>query len=172
MKVHRNAVLGFALACSVPAAAHAQAAPATLDAVVAEMRLLRQALERQGAATARAQVLIARLTLQDQRTARARQAVERLEAELASAEREHDDLQGRARELTRALEQLTNEDVRPQLEAESRTIRARMTDVQAQRTRTEARLGEARQALHLEGGRYDDLERSLAELDRQLQPAQ
>jgi hypothetical protein len=82
--------IGLILACAPPAAASAQGAlPAGtggLDAVVKEIRLMRQELERQSATTTRAQLLIGRLTLQDQRSTRARQAVERLESDLARAE--------------------------------------------------------------------------------------
>ena len=156
----------------LPAAARAQAAaPAgsgSLDAVVNEIRLLRRAIEKQSAASARAQVLLGRLTLQDQRAARARQTVERLEGEQASSERERDHFQTAARETARALEQATEPERRQQLESETRAIRARLADAQAQIPAVEARLAQARQALDAESSRYDELEASLRDLDEEL----
>jgi primosomal protein N'' len=60
----------------------------TLEALLAEVRLLRQALERQGVVATRTQLLVSRLALQDQRVARSRAALERLESELASGTQE------------------------------------------------------------------------------------
>jgi chromosome segregation ATPase len=176
VKTHATATLGFVLVCFLPAAAHAQAPPppssGTLDAVVREVRLLRQTLERQTATAARAQLIIARLTLYDHRAARARDAVDRLEGEIANAERERDQLQAASREMARSLEQATDPDRRQQLESESRVIRKRIVEAEAQRSRTEARLAQAKQTLDVETGRYDELERWLNDLDRQLQTNQ
>jgi hypothetical protein len=77
MRRRSRLAFGLLVVFLSPPAARAQTAPSpsagTLDAVVKELRLLRQVMERQGWATARAQLLIGRLTLQDQRTARAQQ---------------------------------------------------------------------------------------------------
>jgi len=164
-------VLG--LACVLAGTGWAQVAPTaaagTLEGVVNEIRLLRQAIERQSASAARAQLLIGRLGLQDQRTARARDAVERLEGELASGQRERDQLQVAARETQRSLEQTTDPERRTELETQSRVIREQYTKAQQRVSQTEDRLARAREALDVETGRYDDLDRSLADLDRQLQ---
>jgi chromosome segregation ATPase len=141
---------------------------AALDAVAKEIRLLRQTLERQAATTARAQLILARLTLYDQRTARARESVDRLEGEVASAERGRAQLQAVARENARALEQVTDPDRRQQLEAEARMLRAQLAEAEAQRSRLETRLVQAKQTLDVEAGRYDELERWLNDFDRQL----
>jgi chromosome segregation ATPase len=169
----RLVVAGFVLACSLPGPASAQAQPApdgaTLDPVAREIRLLRQTLERQAAATARAQLIVARLTLYDQRASRARAALDRLEAEASSAERERGQLQAALRENARALEQAGDPDRRQELGSQSRMLRAQTIEVDAQLTKIEARLAAARQALDVETERYDELERWLNELDRQLQ---
>ncbi len=150
-----------------------QVAPApaagTLEGVIDEIRLLRQAIERQSSSAARAQLLIGRLGLQDQRTARARDAVERLEGELANGQRGRDQLQVAARETQRSLEQTTDQERRTQLEAQSRVIRDQYAKAQQQVSQTEDRLTRAREALDVETGRYDELDRLLADLDRQLQ---
>ncbi len=164
---------GLAVVVLVPATARAQTAPSpgtgTFEAVVRELRLLRQAFERQSGASARAQLLIARLTLQDQRTARAQQAVERLQNEVRNAERERDETQRGFRAITQRLEQATADDSRQQLEEESRMLKTRLADSQARVSAAEARLSQARQALDIETGRYDELDAWLKDLDRQMQ---
>lgn len=164
---------GLAIAMLAPMTAGAQpvssAATGPLDAVVKELRLLRLAVERQGLATARAQLLVARLTQQDQRTARAQQAVERLQNELVTAQREQDEVQSRFRTIAQRLEQAGADDPRPQLEEESRMLKARMATSHAQVAGAELRLSQAKQALDIEVGRYDELDGLLKDLDRQLQ---
>lgn len=176
MKARVTVALGVVLACLLPVSTYAQASPASssgaLGAVVTEVRLLRQALERQAATAARSQLIIARLTLCDQRTARARAAVDRLEGDVGNAEREREQLQAAAREMERSLEQVTDPDRRQQLESDSRMLRARTIEVETQRARSSTRLAQAKQALDLEVGRYDELERWLNDLDRQLQAGQ
>jgi chromosome segregation ATPase len=161
--------LAFFLAGSGWAEVAPTATEGTLDGVVKEIRLLRQAIERQSSSAARAQLLIGRLSLQDQRTARARDAVERLEGELANEERERDRLQVAAREVQRSLEQTTDQDRRTELETQSRIVREQYTKAQQRVSQLEGRLARGREALDIETGRYDDLDRLLADLDRQLQ---
>jgi predicted nucleic acid-binding Zn-ribbon protein len=142
--------------------------PGTLDAVVQELRLLRQAIDKQGATTARVQLLIGRLGLQDQRTARAQQALEKLHEESRSLARERDDAKNRERAIAERLDEATREDERRELERERPIARARVADLQTQLATIEARLGQAKQALDAETGRYDELDGWLKDLDRQL----
>ena len=165
-------VVGLVVVVFVPVTAHAQTAlspsTGTLDGVVKELRLLRQAFERQNAASARAQLLLGRMTLQDQRTARAQQAVERLRKDVADAEREREETQARFRAIAQRLEQATADEPRQQLEEESRALKARLADSQAHLSAAEARLSQATQALDIETGRSDELDAWLKDLDRQL----
>ena len=165
--------LGLVWACFFSGTCWAQATsapvPGSLEAVVKEIRLLRQAIEQQSTSTARAQLLIGRLSLQDQRTARARAAVEGLESELAKAEEERDQLQLAARDTQRSLEKATEQDRRTELEAQSRRIRDQYTACQQRVSQVEGRLAHARETLDTETGRYDELDRVLVDLDRQLQ---
>jgi hypothetical protein len=55
-----------------------------LNALLAEVRLLRQAIERQGTVAGRAQLLVGRLALQDQRVMRWQAESQRLESELTA----------------------------------------------------------------------------------------
>jgi chromosome segregation ATPase len=164
--------LGLVVVGLSPAAAHAQATPSsgsTVDVLVREIRLLRQALEKQSATAARAQLLIGRLTLQDQRTARARQSVERLESELANAERERDQTQAAVRETAESVGRVTDEEGREQLERQARMLRARLAESQADISRAQNRLLEAKRSLEAESSDYEDLEARLRELERELQ---
>jgi len=165
--------LALALAWSLPGLGFAQAAsgsgPGTMETVVSEIRLLRQAIERQSTTAARAQLLIGRLGLQDQRTARARSTVEALEGELGNAERERDQLQVAARETQRSLEQAADQERRTELENQSRMVHEQQVRAQQRVAHLENRLAHAREALEVETGRYDELDRLLADLDRQLQ---
>ncbi len=79
-------------------------------------------------------------------------------------------MQTAGREMARRLEQATDQEQRQQLEAETRMIRARIADSVARLSNAEARLAQARQALDVETSRYDELDASLRELDKQLQP--
>ena len=164
---------GFVVVCLMPATAQSQTPPppgaGTLDAVVKELRLLRQAVEKQSSTAARLQLLMGRLTLQDQRTARAQQTVERLQNELASATRERDELQSRARAIAQRLEQAGSDEPRQQLETEARMVHARLSDDQGHVSSAENRLSQARQALDVETGRYDELDAWLRDMDKQLQ---
>src|SRR5438105_13131105 len=102
----RSAVCCAVLLAAGPLGARGQAqsgasGPATLDTLLQEVRLLRKAIEKQGVTAARTQLLMGRIALQDQRVARARDALERLDTELAGAERGRDGLPSAGPELAR-----------------------------------------------------------------------
>ena len=72
-------VLAMAPIARPAAGAQAQLGPATLELLLQEVRLLRQAIERQGAFPAHVQLLSGRFALQDQRVARLQARAERLQ---------------------------------------------------------------------------------------------
>jgi chromosome segregation ATPase len=76
------------------------------------------------------------------------------------------------RELTRSLEESTDPERRPQVEAELRIVRTRIAESQAQASSSQARLAQAREALDAETARYEELERWLGDVDRQLHDGQ
>jgi len=161
--------MGTLLPNRVDAQTPAAPGAAGLDAVVQELRLLRRAVERQNTTSARTQLLLARLSLQDQRVARSRQAVERLEAELLGAERERSQLQVGAREMTRALERATDPTERQSLEQESRMMRSRLTATDSAVDGVQTRLAQAKQVLEADTARYDELESWLTDVEREFQ---
>lgn len=165
----RSALAGAALAAAlilVPAPSRGQA-PATLDVLLAEVRLLRQALERQAGVHARTQLVVGQLTLQDQRLARARGELGRAEGEVQSLSQDVRQTQGVLAEMTQALDAV-DATRRPEMEREVRVLTQRVRDQEAARAAAEGRRGRALQSVAAEEARYEELERRLDELDREL----
>jgi hypothetical protein len=74
---------------------------APLNALVLEVRLLRQAIERQTAATVKSQLLASQLAVQHQRVVRAEEALDRAADAVEAATRRQDQLRGSLARLTR-----------------------------------------------------------------------
>jgi chromosome segregation ATPase len=159
-------------ASTLPARGQAQstsASPATLDTLLQEVRLLRRAIEKQGVAAARTQLLMGRIALQDQRVARARGLLERIDAELTAGERERTNLQSAAADFAHRLEETSDEGKRTELERDVRRFQKQVGDQQRAVAEIRTRHTEARQAMEAETARYDELESWLRDLDRELQ---
>jgi outer membrane PBP1 activator LpoA protein len=142
--------------------------PGGLEAVVRELRLLREALQSHSNATARAQLLVARLAQQDQRTARARQAVDKLQSELAGTQRERDQLQSLLVEKSRQRQQAADQQQTERIDLETRPIRGRIDNLQRELSAIELRLSEPMRALDIEVSRQEELDRLLTDMDKQL----
>jgi chromosome segregation ATPase len=162
-------VLAVALTAVSAVAWSQQPAPASaVDALLAEVRLLRMALERQAPLQTRAQLLVGRLALQDQRVARARAELQRASVEHADLARERAHLRDLLKDLEEALE-TADASRRPDLEREVRSLEARQRQVDAGLAAASERRAWASEAEQSEQARYDDLERWFADLDRQLE---
>jgi hypothetical protein len=164
----------LALLVLVPATAGSQATPLpppTGDSVVQEIRLLRQAVERQSTASARVQLLVGRLAVQDQRVARTQEAAERLEGEALALEPQRRRMDAEVRELTRAFEQTADDARRAELEEKLRLAKARTLEQASAAAQLESRRSRARQYAAAEQARYQELDARLTELERELRPA-
>jgi hypothetical protein len=149
----------------------AQPDEGTLRALLAEVRLLRQAIEHQGAAATQGQLLVARLGQCNQRLARARSEAERIEAALARQSQELSNTR-----IT--LEQFQN---RPPADSgkyspddrERDLTRLRKTVAQQAGAETDlqARRGRVLERADLEAGACDALESQLEQLQRHLEPS-
>ncbi len=132
----------------VPATARSQATPLpppTGDSLIQEIRLLRQALERQATGSARVQLLVGRLAVQDQRVARTQEAAERMEGESFALEQQRRRMDAEVRELTRLFEQEADDARRTELEGKLRMAKARYQELDARLTALERELlGSAR----------------------------
>jgi chromosome segregation ATPase len=170
-----HSVLLVAGVILLPAIAYTQAPQegrTTHDVLFREVRLLRLAIERQSMVSARAQLLVGRLALQDQRFARSSATVARVEEQSSSAgtvlSAIHRDL-GR---LRRTIDSATDPSVREAAEQELRGTQQRLADHSAESRAIQTRLTEARQAAEADRAGYEDLEAALNRLDRELEPAQ
>jgi DNA repair exonuclease SbcCD ATPase subunit len=155
------------LSILVAPGSEAQQAPGTLEALLGEVRLLRQALEKQASLQARAQLMAGRLALQDQRLERARSEVRRSEAETQALSGERTRMQGALVELRRSLE---TADAAEQvgLEREQRMLSMRLGEIEKTLDAAETRRNQATQAIAAEEARYEELARWFDDFDREL----
>ena len=168
--MHRRALtlLILAIACCLPSLAKAQRADTGLEAVVEELRLLRETIQWQNANALRAQILISRVSLQHQRVARARAELERRESLLQNVDTEKSQYEMVLTQIKRRIESSVDGDELLQLESEEASIRRQLRDLLVRRSAAEERLNQARQAFDAETDRYDELDRWLSDVDRDL----
>jgi chromosome segregation ATPase len=172
MTMWRTALALLAGLVALPARAGAQATPLpppTGDSIVQEVRLLRQAVERQSRGSARVQLLVGRLAIQDQRVARAQGAFDRLEDEAFTFEPQRRRIDAEVRDLARAVEQEADDARRAELEGKLRAARARSAELAQAASQLESRRSRARQSMAAEQARYQELDARLIELERELQ---
>jgi predicted nucleic acid-binding Zn-ribbon protein len=136
-----------------------------LDALLSEVRLLRQAIERQTAVVAKSQLLAARLSLQDQRLVRARAQHESLESQIARARVEEVEGRSRLDRLEAALDDPTRAAQRKDIEAELKSQQHRLQAWEAWVGDLQTRLSVAYQRVEQERARLDDLEAQLLRED-------
>jgi len=155
-----------------PANAQSAAAPApeagALNALLAEVRLLRQAIERQGTVAGRAQLLVGRLALQDQRVMRWQAESQRLESELTAMTERRNLNQARLNEMRNAIQGDRDPERVLALEQEVRMLQAQVKQEAALQAGLETRRAEAVQAAEAERARYDELSDRLERLEREL----
>jgi hypothetical protein len=155
----------------VPATVRSQATPLpppTGDSLIQEIRLLRQAVERQATGSARVQLMVGRLAVQDQRVARTQEATERMDEEAFALEQQRRRMDAEVRELTRSFEQEADDARRAELEGKLRAAKARSAEHAAATAQLESRRSRARQSAAQEQARYQELDGKLTELEREL----
>ncbi len=165
-------VLMLAIAASAPAQSTppGRAQAADRDASVAEVRLLRQAVERQTAVLVRSQLLVSRLLVLSQRVSRAQAAADRAADALDAAEW----LQILAREAVanteRAVADAEDTPRRSGLERELEVLRAKLSEQDRACSRLRSRRQQAEQNLDAEQRSYAQQEAALAAVEQRLQP--
>jgi hypothetical protein len=169
-------MLVLTAALMLPALAFTQAPVSesrmTQDALLKEVRLLRQAMERQSAMGARAQLLVGRLALQDQRLGRSMMLAERMDLQASGAAQALSRQQREHTELRQALEDVSDPTVREATEKQLRDLKERVSESLRSSSDLQTRLMEARQTLDAERAKYEELEAAFQRLDRELeQPA-
>jgi len=157
-------VLGLAVA-RLPA----QQSTSTQTELLAEVRLLRRAIESLAGTNARVQIVFGRLTLQEQRTAAAAKHLEEVRLTLANVTREIGDLTDHAKDLESALDDGRRKpDEIEQARQEATMIKRQLERLEIERARLAGDEADAASALNQEQGRWSDLNRQLEELERAL----
>jgi chromosome segregation ATPase len=161
------AILGFSLALSGASGWAADEPSAGSTALLNEVRLLRQAIERQSALAGRAQLLVGRLGVQDQRVARWQADVQRLEAETAGLGAEVPRLQMALSRMRMNLEQAKDAEQTSGAEHEVLAIEEQIKERRASLHVLETRRDEAKRILDTERARYDELNERLDQMERE-----
>ncbi len=161
--------VAFAAAARAQPASPARPQAPERDALLAEVRLLRQAVERQTAVLVRSQLLVSRLLVLSQRVSRAQAAADRAADALDAAEWQ----QSLARDAVASTERTAAATVDPPrragLETELETLRARQADQERNVSRLRSRSQQAQQNLDAEQRAYAQQEAALATVEQQLQ---
>lgn len=158
-------IIGGAFVSRLPA----QQQASSQTELLAEVRLLRQAIESLTGVNARVQIVFGRLQLQEQRTASAGQRLDRAREASTNAAREISNLQDHLKDLEAAINdgRAKPEDLE-QVRGESRMIARQIERMDQERLRLVGEETEAASALNQEQGRWADLNRQLEELERAL----
>jgi chromosome segregation ATPase len=147
----------------------AQQPTSTQPELLAEVRLLRQAIESLAGTNARVQIVFGRLTLQEQRTANAakrlddaRTALRKMTEEIANLTEHARDIENAQSDTRRKPEELE------QVRQEGMMLKRVLEQMESERVRLSGDEAEASSALNQEQGRWSDLNRQLEELERAL----
>jgi chromosome segregation ATPase len=160
---------------AIVASARAQSTPpgraqaADRDAVVAEVRLLRQAVERQTAVLVRSQLLVSRLLVLSQRVSRAQAAADRAADALDAAEWQQTLAREAVANTERAVVGAEDAPRRSGLERELEILRAKLSEQDRACSRLRSRRQQAEQNLDAEQRSYAQQETALAAVEQQLQ---
>lgn len=152
---------------AVVVSAQAERRPATLDDLLTEMRGLRADLKETATVTTRAQLLAARLTLQEQRIAVLSNQRAELLARLAAAERERVEIQTRVKGLQDSRQEAPpqmREEIEGALKAETTRLSQRVQFEQQLRLQDTDLTG----LIASEQGRWQEFNGRLDELERSL----
>jgi predicted RNase H-like nuclease (RuvC/YqgF family) len=145
-----------------------QAAPMQTE-LLAEVRLLRQAIESLAGTNARVQIVFGRLQMQEQRAENAARRLDQVRAKLIefSSNLEHMAEEIKSMEAAAADNRRKPEEVES-FQANVRGLRRELERSEATRARLMADEQEAAALLNQEQGRWADLNRQLDELERAL----
>jgi chromosome segregation ATPase len=140
----------------------------TSDPLVAEMRLLRHAVDRLTVLTVKSQLAVSRLVAQQQRVAREQDAVDRTEEAIDAADRNQQRTRATLARVSRQLDNVV-EEPRSDLRREVESLRGELDDHDREIERLRTRLSRAEQSLRNEQQAYTQVEASLTALEREMQ---
>jgi hypothetical protein len=142
-----------------------------LPALLAEVRGLRVAMEQIAGAGPRVQLAMGRLQLQEQRVNTLLRRLDEVRANLSNTERESESIRQRLQQFELALQTKDSPDPpdrRRQIELEMGEMRAMLPQKEADVLRLQTEEAAASQQLALEQGRWNDINKSLEDLERAL----
>jgi DNA repair exonuclease SbcCD ATPase subunit len=167
-KLAAAGLVGAAIGVAWPAAGLAQS-PDVLNALLAEVRGLRAAMEEVASSGTRAQLLLGRLQLQEQRVNALNGRLDAVRKEIAGNEQVAAAMED---ELKRATEASQNQSLPPamqrQMEDQLRHIKPEYLRRQTEIQRLQQAEASLSQELASEQGRWNDFNRTLEELERSL----
>jgi DNA repair exonuclease SbcCD ATPase subunit len=151
---------------------HGQTTPSdsqTLQALLSEVRQMRQDLHATTVAVQRAQILVFRVQAQEAAVARALQRLDAARSKLEQVQAQRRELAHGVRQLEEALERLENPVEKKQVEDSLPHTKERLENATNQEQEAQAREAEASEQLRLEQARLDELHGQLDRLDKALE---
>lgn len=166
LKFLTSVALVSAFFCATPC--QAQSTGSDKDALLQEVRLLRQAIETLVGTNARVQIVFGRLQLQEQRTASTARRLEEVRGALSK-------VVGQIAQMTESLQRYEALDLggldpkeREQVPLSIRSVKFELQRLETERQRLSTQETDAANQLALEQNTWMDLNRSLDELERSL----
>ena len=164
-------VLALMLAAPAVFGQTASTDSSTLQALLSEVRQLRQQLQSYTAASQRTQILFFRIQTQQAQVARASQRAEDARNKVADIQNERKNSEANAKAAQESLEHPDPRVDRTSLENEAAFYKRRLEGLPGEEQQRQAKLSEAEEQLRAEQAKLDDLNAQLDELDKTLQKA-
>lgn len=141
----------------------------TLQALLGEVRQLRQELQSYSTAAQRTQILFFRIQTQQATAARASQRAEDARARLAETQNARKKADAEAKDVHDQLEHTDNAAQRKELEGMASYYKGRLQEFSEEEQQRQSKQIEADEQLRIEQAKLDDLNAQLDELDKALQ---
>lgn len=163
----------YLIAILLPFATRAEAPqsgdPATLQALLSEVRQLRLALERSTSVGARMQLAIARFQMQQERVNRVEGELQSVRAQIAGMAGNRERMTAAARQFEEQATQLADPVQRKQAEENKKMLAAEMDQQTLHEQQNRMRESELANQLQIEQGKLTDFSAQLDQLDKKLQ---
>lgn len=141
----------------------------TLQALLSEVRQLRQQLQTLNAASQRTQILFFRIQTQQTLVERASQRAEDARAMLADTQSARKKSEAQAKDVQDSLERTDNAAQKREFEGMAAYYKGRIGELADQEQQRLTKQSEAEEQLRLEQAKLDELDAQLDELDKALQ---
>jgi len=165
----RFLALAAFFSCAVPT--HTQSDTQTIQALLAEVRQLRQALQTLTVTAQRSQILVFRLQAQAAVVAQASRRIDDLRSRITSLQSERRDTQNQLKQIEENLTRANDQAERKRFEEVLPRIKAQIESLGITEQDLLTRQSEAQEQLRIEQGKLGTLEEQLNRLDRDLENA-